>query len=110
MGANYIHSNYNASNFSEKGPLRGENDNALSEMTKGGRCNDCAYFSFGGYKCKKTDENGNLIRPKTNPVVYTEPTSKGRFIHVIKPYDCKDFKRKKKEKGETKKQAGGKAE
>lgn len=103
MGANYIHGNYNASNFSEKGLLRGENDNALSEMTKGGRCNDCAFFSFGGYKCKKTDDEGRLVRPEIHPVIYTEPTTKGKFIHVLKPCDCTDFKSKKtvKSKGET---------
>lgn len=42
-----------------------------------------------------------------NPVIYTEPTQKGQFIHVIKPIDCNDFVSKREKKDEKK---GGETE
>ena len=102
MGLKKYFGNYNSSNFADKGVLKDENDNALSEITKGGRCNDCKFFSFGGYKCKKTDDKGNFVRKGMNPVIYTEPTQKGQFIHVIKPLDCNDFVSKREKKSDKK--------
>lgn len=46
MGLKNYFGNYNSSNFADKGILKDENDNSLSEMTKGGRCNDCKFFFF----------------------------------------------------------------
>lgn len=101
MGINNHFGNYNSFNFSETGYLRADNDNAISDVRKNGRCNNCIYFSFGGFKCSKRNEDGSLKRPNLSPMTYSEPTDKGGFIHVLKPVDCNDYEGKNKPKEGT---------
>jgi len=85
--------NYNASLFSDKNSdFYKLNDLVLKEVSESGRCNKCKYFNFGAKKCNKRTEDGKLVRKDYSPIIYTEPTDKGNFIHVLKPSDCKDFR------------------
>ncbi len=98
--------NYNASLYTDKESEYSKlNSEVLKDISDNGRCNKCIYFKFGTRKCEKKDENGNLVRPDMIPVTYTEETSKGHFINVIKPIGCKDFTPKTGKKKNDKKGA-----
>ena len=98
--------NYNAALYTDKESEYSKlNSEVLKNVSDNGRCNKCTYFKFGTRKCEKKDENGNLVRPDMIPVTYTEETSKGHFINVIKPIGCKDFTPKTGKKKNDKKGA-----
>ena len=83
--------NYNSTVFTDKNSEEFKlNDEVMVAITTN-RCNNCIYLNFGARKCNKKNENGNLVRPNMIPVTYTEPTNRGHFIHIIKPFDCHDF-------------------
>ena len=92
--------NYYADNFKKGADLEKINDSNLKDMNTNGKCNTCIYFKFGGLKCEKRNEQGQLIRPNMAPITYTEQTQRGQFINVLRPADCKDFEAKGKKKTE----------
>lgn len=97
--------NYNASNYAKGSDGAKLNDENLKEMNASGKCNTCRYFQFRGYKCTKKTEEGKLVRPDMMPITYTETTSKGNFINVLKPSSCKDYESKGKRKSEKTEEA-----
>lgn len=89
-----MNNNYNAANYAKGTDGAKANDEYLREMNTSGKCNSCKYFQFGGYKCNKKTEDGKLVRSNMLPITYTEETSKGKFINVLRPTSCKDYESK----------------
>lgn len=97
--------NFYADNYKKGSDMEKLNDSNIREMNTSGKCNSCKYFQFGGYKCNKKTDDGKLVRPDMMPITYTETTSKGKFINVLKPISCKDYKSKGRRKSEKTEEA-----